>query len=116
LCRYHRAEWAAHDARLRRPVGRRQVLDSIPSLLWPDDRSSGSTESRRGSSAFARWLNAPKGIAGAVQPDFGPVAIKWYYLRYLWGEADTTNDLSLVVIVQFGAFKIVFAGDLEVSG
>src|SRR5262245_13508133 len=69
-----------------------------------------------GAKAFARWLNAPKGIAGAVQPDFGPVAIKWYYLRYLWGEADTTNDLSLVVIVQFGAFKIVFAGDLEVSG
>jgi beta-lactamase superfamily II metal-dependent hydrolase len=69
-----------------------------------------------GAKAFARWLNAPKGMSGAVQPDFGLVAIKWYYLRYLPGEANTTNDLSLVVIVQFGAFKIVFAGDLEVSG
>jgi hypothetical protein len=69
-----------------------------------------------GAKAFARWLNAPKGMPGAVQPDFAPVAIKWYYLRYLPGEANTTNDLSLVVIVQFGAFKIVFAGALEVGG
>jgi beta-lactamase superfamily II metal-dependent hydrolase len=69
-----------------------------------------------GAKAFATWLNVPKGISGAVLPDFGPVAIKWYYNRYLPGEANTTNDLSLVVFVQFGAFKIVFAGDLEVSG
>ena len=27
-----------------------------------------------------------------------------------------TNDLSLAVVVQFGAFKIVFTGDLEVGG
>ena len=69
-----------------------------------------------GAKAFARWLNAPKGMTGALQPDFGLVAIKWYYLRYSPCEVNTTNDLSLVVIVKFGAFKIVFAGDLEVSG
>ena len=27
-----------------------------------------------------------------------------------------TNDPSLAVVVQFGAFKIVFTGDLEVAG
>ena len=69
-----------------------------------------------GAKAFASWLNAPKGMSGAVAPDFGPVTITWYYNRYLAGQANTTNDLSLVVFVQFGAFKIVFAGDLEVSG
>src|SRR5260221_7201316 len=35
-----------HDAlpisRLRRPVGRRQILDSIPSFPWADDRSAGN--------------------------------------------------------------------------
>lgn len=44
------------------------------------------------------------------------MGIKWYYNGFIPGATNKTNDLSLVVIVQFGAFKIVFAGDLEVSG
>jgi hypothetical protein len=50
------------------------------------------------------------------QPDFGAISIRWYCNRFIPGANNTTNNLSLVVIVQFGAFKIVFAGDLEVEG
>jgi hypothetical protein len=45
-----------------------------------------------------------------------PIQIRWYYGFYIPGAPNTTNDLSLVVVAQFGAFKIVFAGDLEVAG
>jgi hypothetical protein len=62
-------------------------------------------------------LAAPKWTAATMsQPDFGAVSIKWYCNRFIPGANNTTNNLSLVVIVQFGAFKIVFAGDLEVEG
>jgi hypothetical protein len=44
------------------------------------------------------------------------VQIRWYYGFYVPGAPNTTNDLSLVVVAQFGVFKIVFAGDLEVTG
>ena len=42
--------------------------------------------------------------------------IRWYYGFFVPGAVNKTNDLSLAVVVQFGAFKIVFAGDLEVAG
>jgi hypothetical protein len=32
------------------------------------------------------------------------------------GGVNKTNDLSLAVVIQFGDFKILFAGDLEVTG
>jgi beta-lactamase superfamily II metal-dependent hydrolase len=32
------------------------------------------------------------------------------------GGVNKANDLSLAVVVQFGDFKILFAGDLEVTG
>ena len=32
------------------------------------------------------------------------------------GAQNKTNDLSLAVIAQFGTFKVLFAGDLEVAG
>jgi len=51
-----------------------------------------------------------------VQPDFGPVQIRWYSWSFVPGVVNKTNDLSLAVVVQFGAFKIVFTGDLEVAG
>ena len=42
--------------------------------------------------------------------------IRWYYPFFIPGAENKTNDLSLAVIVQFGKFKILFAGDLEVAG
>jgi len=69
-----------------------------------------------GAKAVAAWLVRPKGVPSAVEPDFGHVQIKWYWPFFIPGAANKTNDLSLVVIVQYGAFKIVFAGDLETTG
>jgi len=69
-----------------------------------------------GTSAFAAWLARPKGIPIFPVPDFSPVQVRWYCNRYGYGAADDTNNLSLVVVVQYGAFKIVFAGDLEECG
>jgi beta-lactamase superfamily II metal-dependent hydrolase len=73
-----------------------------------------------GAQAFARWLSRPA-LANASrprspQPDFGPVEIRWYWNPYQPGLIDTTNNLSLVVIVQYGLFKIAFTGDLEAAG
>lgn len=69
-----------------------------------------------GANALAAWLARPRGMPGGRQPDFGPVQIRWYYGFFTPGAVNKTNDLSLAVIVQFGAFKIVFTGDLEVVG
>ena len=69
-----------------------------------------------GARAVAGWLACPKGTALGAEPDFMPVQIRWYYGFYIPGAPNTTNDLSLVVVAQFGVFKIVFAGDLEVAG
>jgi beta-lactamase superfamily II metal-dependent hydrolase len=68
-----------------------------------------------GAKALAAWLTRPRGLPG-VQPDFGPVQIRWYSWSFVPGVVNKTNDLSLAVVVQFGAFKIVFTGDLEVAG
>jgi len=68
-----------------------------------------------GAKAFAAWLARPRGLPVA-EPDFGPVQIRWYYGLFSAGGVNKTNDLSLAVVVQFGAFKIVFTGDLEVAG
>jgi len=69
-----------------------------------------------GAKAFAKWLAAPKHGSGGTQPDFGPIRIRYYYCVFDPAANNKTNDLSLVVIVQYGSFKIVFAGDLEVAG
>jgi beta-lactamase superfamily II metal-dependent hydrolase len=68
-----------------------------------------------GAKAFAAWLACPRGLP-AAEPDFGPVQIRWYYGFFSPGDVNKTNDLSLAVVVQFGNFKIVFSGDLEVAG
>ncbi|MFZ3352186.1 MAG: hypothetical protein WA268_15090 [Xanthobacteraceae bacterium] len=69
-----------------------------------------------GAQAVAAWLAQPKNPQPGQQADFGDVQIRWYYPFYIQGADNKTNDLSLAVIAQFGAFKIVFAGDLEVAG
>jgi beta-lactamase superfamily II metal-dependent hydrolase len=68
-----------------------------------------------GAKALAAWLARPRGLPVA-QPDFGSVQIRWYYGFFSPGAGNKTNDLSLAVVVQFGAFKILFSGDLEVAG
>ncbi len=72
-----------------------------------------------GAKAFASWLGRPVPHAlfrQPPQPDFGPLSIRWYWNPYQPGLIDTTNNLSLVVIVQYGLFKIAFTGDLEAAG
>jgi hypothetical protein len=69
-----------------------------------------------GAEAVAAWLVQPKNPLPGPQPDFGGVQIRWYYPFFIPGAENKTNDLSLAVIAQFGAFKILFTGDLEVVG
>jgi hypothetical protein len=69
-----------------------------------------------GAQAVAAWLAQPKNPLPGPQPDFGDVQIRWYYPFFVPEADNKTNDLSLAVIAQFGAFKILFAGDLEVAG
>jgi beta-lactamase superfamily II metal-dependent hydrolase len=69
-----------------------------------------------GAKALAAWLARPKGLPGGAEPDFGPVQIRWYYGLFTPDAVNKSNDLSLAVVAQFGAFKIVFTGDLEVAG
>jgi hypothetical protein len=151
----HRPERAAHDARLRRPPGRRPFLDPFAAFL-PADHDllalmnldedhlrdfknvmhdctvpwvlSNPTVGPRefaalkkdgmgpGAQAVAAWLAQLKNPFPGPQPDFGDVQIRWYYPFFVPGAENKTNDLSLAVIAQFGAFKILFAGDLEVAG
>ena len=69
-----------------------------------------------GAQAVAAWLAQPKNPTTGPQPDFGDVQIRWYYPFFIPGIENKTNDLSLAVIAQFGAFKILFSGDLEIAG
>jgi beta-lactamase superfamily II metal-dependent hydrolase len=73
-----------------------------------------------GARAFANWLTTlrpPNPFQQkSLQPDFGTVQVHWYWNAYQPSLIDTTNDLSVVVVVQYGLFKIVFAGDLEAQG
>jgi beta-lactamase superfamily II metal-dependent hydrolase len=69
-----------------------------------------------GAEAVAAWLAQPKSPLPGPQPDFGAVQIRWYYPFFIPGAENKTNDLSLAVIAQFGPFKILFTGDLEVAG
>jgi hypothetical protein len=69
-----------------------------------------------GAQAVAAWLAQTKNPLPGPQPGFGDVQICWYYPFFVPGAENKTNDLSLAVIAQFGAFKILFVGDLEVAG
>jgi beta-lactamase superfamily II metal-dependent hydrolase len=48
-------------------------------------------------------------------PYLGSVSAWAYWNRYAWDFTDT-NNLSLAVFVRYGAFTILFAGDLETAG
>jgi hypothetical protein len=68
-----------------------------------------------GAGVVAAWLVQPKNLLPGPQPDFGGIEIRWYYPFFILAE-NTTNDLNFAVIAQFGTFKILFTGDLEVAG
>ena len=69
-----------------------------------------------GAEAYARWLAAPKRLTAGEALDFSPLEVRYFHHNYSPGAVDTTNDLSLVVIIRYGLFSIVFTGDLEVNG
>jgi len=69
---------------------------------------------RAGAEAYLKWLSTPKRV-GMPIPDLGQVQLRWYWNTH-GGDCKTTNDLSLAVVLQFGHFKILFAGDLEGNG
>ena len=66
-----------------------------------------------GIASVARWMAAPKNPVPKPL-DFGGAVGRWYCNTYVPG--DETNDLSLVLIVQYGPFKILFSGDMERAG
>jgi len=68
------------------------------------------------SGAASKLLHPNSAAVARKAPDFGPIQIRWYSWSFVPGVVNKTNDLSLAVVVQFGAFKIVFTGDLEVAG
>ncbi len=68
-----------------------------------------------GADAYLAWLSAPKSYGMAPSIDFGPVQIRAYNNAY-GAQFKKSNDLSLAVFVQYGSFKILFAGDLENAG
>jgi beta-lactamase superfamily II metal-dependent hydrolase len=68
-----------------------------------------------GAKAYHRWLSQPKtyGIPSSIS--YGEVQHRTYCNTY-GGECVTSNDLSLAIVLQFGDFRIMFAGDLEAKG
>jgi beta-lactamase superfamily II metal-dependent hydrolase len=70
----------------------------------------------RGTTAYYNWLTGlpqPGGGSG-LSPDFGAMEVRGY--RNSYGAFTKSNDLSLAIFVKMGAFKILFAGDLEGPG
>jgi hypothetical protein len=65
---------------------------------------------------YLEWLSDPLNQIAYISPDFGTMHVWGYYNPYVPGVTDTTNNLSLLLLIQYGAFKIVFSGDLEDSG
>jgi len=70
----------------------------------------------RGTGAVYDWMANPFRGLPAPLPDFGPVRVWWYYNHFIQGVTEDTNDLSLVLFIQYGRFKIVFSGDMEERG
>jgi beta-lactamase superfamily II metal-dependent hydrolase len=71
----------------------------------------------RGTQSVETWMADPFKPSVPL-PDFGGLRIWWYFNAFnpfRVGAAET-NDLSLVLLIQYGAFKIVFSGDMEIAG
>lgn len=68
-----------------------------------------------GISALHQLLSADSNGATFPPLDFSPVQYRPYYNLYNKPFTDP-NNLSLVMIIQYGGFKMIFPGDLEVTG
>lgn len=68
-----------------------------------------------GTQAFFGWLRNPAKSA-APPLDLGGVDVRYYCNLFNPLTLRDTNNLSLVLVIQYGDFKIVFPGDLEASG
>ena len=68
-----------------------------------------------GTEAVAHWMVNYRG-ASVPLLDFSPMTVRWYYNSFIPKIATDANDLSLVIFVEFGRFKIVFSGDIEKAG
>jgi beta-lactamase superfamily II metal-dependent hydrolase len=77
------------------------------SLLKKDGMGAGAL-------AVANWLANP----GPPEPlhDFGPTKIRWHYNSFVTGVANETNELSLVLFIEYCGFKVIFSGDMEKPG
>jgi beta-lactamase superfamily II metal-dependent hydrolase len=69
-----------------------------------------------GARAVATWMANPFKNPPAPFPDFGPLQIRCYYNPFVPRVCDKTNDLSLVIVIEYCGFKIVFSGDMEETG
>lgn len=70
---------------------------------------------KEGTRGVYGWLSNP--FKPTVPfPDFGDVKVSWYCNPYIPGASNDTNNLSLVLIVEYQGFKIVFGGDVENAG
>lgn len=70
---------------------------------------------RRGVAAVFNWMNNPYKGPSLPAPDFSPARIWWYFNPYAHNSSDS-NNLSLILFIQYGSFKIVFTGDMELKG
>ncbi len=67
--------------------------------------------------SWLQWVEAQSGGA-SVSLDFGQVTYSSYWNTYgtAPGQFTDANNLSIATFVKYGAFKILFPGDLEVAG
>ncbi len=69
-----------------------------------------------GTHALLGWMDNPHTGVPTPLPHFGPLRIWWYYNSFIRGLTTKTNDLSLIVFLEYSGFKIIFSGDMETSG
>jgi hypothetical protein len=91
-------------------------LLSNPTLNSNDIRRLKTGGIGPGVRSYLGWLADPDNQIISLSPDFGSMRVWGYYNPYMPGVMDATNDLSLLLFIQYGAFKIAFSGDLENSG
>jgi beta-lactamase superfamily II metal-dependent hydrolase len=68
-----------------------------------------------GAQAVLQWMSTPKAVVPPESVDWGGVLWNAFWNLY-GGTCETTNDLSLALFIRYGAFTILFAGDLEAKG
>jgi beta-lactamase superfamily II metal-dependent hydrolase len=75
------------------------------------------TEMGRGTRAFHSWLGGGFSARPTIMPpaNLSPVIYRVYHNSF-GSHFARTNDLSIVLVVQYGTFKILFSGDLEGAG